>query len=94
MTKVFASRLVPFGRRIQLLGIDFVVAVRDAVARIGNAPRTWTLAPNLPEPLGVRRLLLRRFPYAIVYVELDDEIRVLAIAHTSREPGFWRERLK
>lgn len=30
---------------------------------------------------------------AIVYVELDDEIRVLAIAHGSRQPGFWRYRL-
>ena len=35
----------------------------------------------------------RRFPYAVVYIELDNEIRVLAVAHTSREPGFWRGRL-
>lgn len=36
---------------------------------------------------------LRRFPYSIVYVELEDEIGVVAIAHGSRKPGFWRQRI-
>ena len=40
----------------------------------------------------MRRRLLRRFPYVIVYVELVTEIRILALAHASREPGYWRER--
>jgi len=37
--------------------------------------------------------VLRRFPYVVVFIELDAEIRILAIAHMSREPGFWRGRI-
>lgn len=41
---------------------------------------------------GRRRLLMRRFPYAIIYTIEDDEILVLAVPHHSREPGYWRDR--
>ena len=80
--------------RRQDLGIDFVRDVREALLRIASRPRTWPLAPNVPEHLNARRFVLRRFPYAVVFAELASEIRVLAIAHTSREPGFWRGRIK
>ena len=41
---------------------------------------------------GKRRLSMRHFPYAIVYVIAGEEIRVLAVAHHSRRPGYWRQR--
>ena len=41
----------------------------------------------------VRRLMLARFPYAIVFIEHDDEVRVLAVAHHRRRPGYWRHRV-
>jgi toxin ParE1/3/4 len=75
------------------LGIEFVHAVRDALLRIVERPHTWPLRPHVPEDLNARHFVLRRFPYTVVYLELETEIRVLAIAHTSREPGFWRGRL-
>ncbi|HEX4418938.1 MAG TPA: type II toxin-antitoxin system RelE/ParE family toxin [Kofleriaceae bacterium] len=77
------------------LGIEFLLAVRDAFARIEADPQAWPLARQVPARLQsrVRSCLLRRFPYAVVYVELDHEIRVLALAHGSREPGYWRHRL-
>ena len=75
------------------LGGDFIAAIRDACHRVIERPDAYSLAAGVPSELGVRRCLLRRFPFAIVYVELDAEIRVLAIAHTSREPGYWRSRL-
>jgi plasmid stabilization system protein ParE len=40
----------------------------------------------------IRRLPLRRFPYSIVYDLKPAEIRVLAIAHQRRKPGFWQGR--
>jgi len=79
--------------RRENLGFEFMTAVRDALDRIAEGPQTWSLTPDVPMRLNVRRFLLRRFPYAIVYVELETEIRLLAVAHTSREPGFWRNRL-
>ena len=75
------------------LGIDFVVAVREALRRVAETPQAWPLARDVPPHLRVRKFPLRRFPYSIVFVELDDEIRVLAIAHGSRQPGYWRTRL-
>lgn len=41
---------------------------------------------------GKRRLVMRRFPYSIIYVTIDQEVLVLAVAHQSRRPGYWRER--
>lgn len=40
----------------------------------------------------VRRFLLRRFAYSIVFYFSEDSIRILAVAHQSRKPGFWRGR--
>jgi hypothetical protein len=43
----------------------------------------------------VRRALVGpRFPYSVVYLEDEDEIWVLAVAHAKRRPGYWRGRLK
>ncbi|MBE7438560.1 MAG: type II toxin-antitoxin system RelE/ParE family toxin [Spirochaetales bacterium] len=42
----------------------------------------------------VRRQLLKRFPYSILYHAAEDRIFILAIAHQSRRPGYWKDRLK
>jgi toxin ParE1/3/4 len=75
---------------------------REANAELGHAfisqfERSATLLlehPNLGAVWrgSVRRLPLRRFPYSIVYYVREFEIRVLAIAHQRRKPGFWRGR--
>lgn len=41
---------------------------------------------------GKRRLVMKHFPYAIIYSIAGQEIRVLAVAHQSRRPGYWRKR--
>ncbi|MGH9066012.1 MAG: type II toxin-antitoxin system RelE/ParE family toxin [Acidimicrobiales bacterium] len=50
--------------------------------------------PHLGAPWRgqVRRFPLRRFPYSIVYYLGQAEVRILAVAHQSRKPGFWRGR--
>ena len=42
----------------------------------------------------VRRALLPRFPYTLVFVELSAEIRIVAVAHQKRRPGYWLHRLR
>jgi len=37
-------------------------------------------------------MALTRFPYSLIYTESGDEIRILAVAHHSRRPGYWRGR--
>nr|MBA2669637.1 type II toxin-antitoxin system RelE/ParE family toxin [Gemmatimonadota bacterium] len=39
-----------------------------------------------------RRMLCRRFPFVVVYRQADDELRILAVAHQRRRPGYWKER--
>lgn len=45
-----------------------------------------------PGPHRTRRLYLRRFPYTLIYRLASDNIRVIAIAHQSRLPGYWSGR--
>ena len=42
----------------------------------------------------VRRIPLRHFPFRVVYREFPDYIEVVALAHTSREPHYWQNRLQ
>jgi hypothetical protein len=63
-----------------------------AVDRIEEAPLSFPLVVRLDADLGVRRALLHRFPYSVVFLPLATELRVLAIAHLHRRPGYWRRR--
>ncbi|HYM62532.1 MAG TPA: type II toxin-antitoxin system RelE/ParE family toxin [Thermoanaerobaculia bacterium] len=40
-----------------------------------------------------RRVPLRRFPYFVVYREKPEYVELVALAHMSRRPGYWRFRL-
>lgn len=39
-----------------------------------------------------RRLVMKHFPYSIIYTIAAQEIQVMAVAHQSRHPGYWRKR--
>ncbi len=76
------------------LGTEFM-NVADAALNLleqGIAPLT-SLGGNASSR-GVKRLLLRRFPYAIVVLLRDTEIFVIAFAHHARRPGYWRARIR
>ena len=72
------------------LGREFILAVDAAVADIGQTP--GLPVPHVSETLGVRRVLVRRFPYAVVYRVRGEEVRILAFAHAKRRPGYWKLR--
>jgi toxin ParE1/3/4 len=74
------------------LGLEFLAAVDNGVQRIRNDPLAFAALEALPEELNVRRFLLRRFPYAIIYEIIPNEIRILAIAHMRRRPHYWKKR--
>jgi len=50
--------------------------------------------PHLGAPWrnGRRRFPLRRFPYSLIYYFRGEELRVIALAHHRRKPGFWSRR--
>lgn len=39
-----------------------------------------------------RRYILRRFPYSVIYQVAAEELRILAVAHHRRRPGYWAHR--
>jgi len=76
------------------LGAEFFAAVDAGIDVIEE--NVIPLSP-LPEETGdthAKRLILERFPYDIVAIELPEETVVIAIAHHSRKPGYWLGRSK
>ncbi len=51
--------------------------------------------PRIGSPVApqVRRVLLKKFPYQLIYRIEGDEIRVYAVAHLKRKPRYWKDRL-
>lgn len=43
--------------------------------------------------LGTRFRRVKGFPYLVIYKETPTLTKVIAVAHTSRRPGYWRRRL-
>jgi plasmid stabilization system protein ParE len=69
--------------------LRFDAEVDRALAQIIEAPRRWAAGPH-----ATRRFLLRQFPFVLIYRERgSEEIQIVAVAHTSRKPGYWMERL-
>jgi plasmid stabilization system protein ParE len=42
---------------------------------------------------GTQRLVLHKYPFSVVFRELQDEIQIIAVAHAKRRPGYWQKRL-
>lgn len=74
------------------LGAEFSAALTDAIEELRRAPEMFGFYEGGPTQLPYRRYHLKRFRRLIVYQVLTDEVLVVAVAHTSREPGYWERR--
>ena len=88
----FAGRW--YEARREHLGIEFFDAVDTTIDQIVAMPRAGAQVRRLPADLTVRRRAVTRGPYHVVYLEMTTHIRMLAIAHDRRNPGYWKDRLK
>ena len=41
---------------------------------------------------GIRKIMLRRFPYKLIYAITRGDLYIIAVAHGHREPDYWSER--
>ncbi len=71
------------------LGIDFLSVVEHALKFIMESPNTCPILEG-----ELRRRLVRRFPFGILYKVESEEIVVIAVAHLRRKPGYWKERIQ
>jgi plasmid stabilization system protein ParE len=74
------------------LGRELLSDARDYFRRVEANPALGSLVESVHKAVGARRVLLKRFPYAIVYIQLEAHVRVLAFAHLRRRPGYWKNR--
>ncbi len=71
------------------LGVDYLSEVERAVQAIAESPMTWPIIEG-----ELRRRLVRRFPFGILYHIEQEEIIIVAVAHVRRKPGYWKRRIK
>ena len=70
------------------LGDRFLTEVKTATWYIEQYPQ---IAPTIEE--GVRAKVLVKFPYSLMYVVEEHELYIVAVAHQSKRPGYWADRL-
>jgi plasmid stabilization system protein ParE len=77
-----------YDEREEDLGRDFLDELDRVVRRIKSFPQ----ASSEIEP-GIRRCLLARFPFGLIYGIDEDLIIVIAVSHLHRQPRYWIDRL-
>jgi plasmid stabilization system protein ParE len=75
--------------QLQGLGNEFLLEVERVSAVLLELP-------SLGEKLDSihRRLPLQRFPYALIFRRDADVIRIVAVSHRRRRPGYWSPRVQ
>ncbi len=69
------------------LGCDFALEIYSTIKRSVEFPKAWAVLDG-----DVRRSLVRRFPYGILYSEERDGIFIVAVMNLHREPEYWQHR--
>lgn len=75
------------------LGHELKAAVDEAIHRLATGLLARAAMRGRLRGTGLRRIMLSRFPYDLVYEPSETEILIIAFSHHSRRPGYWRSRL-
>jgi plasmid stabilization system protein ParE len=73
---------------LEALGKRFRKEIQNGIRRIVKNPSAWS-----KETGEVRRYILHKFPFKILYSIEKDHIFIVAIAHQHRKPNYWVERI-
>jgi plasmid stabilization system protein ParE len=69
-------------------GSDFLLEIESSLFLISDFPEAWPLIDD-----EIRRFIVSRFSYSILYKSNEKRIEVIAIMHHRQEPGYWTPRL-
>lgn len=84
----FRNAIRWYRARNLLASSEFRLTVSSAIRLITESSQRW------PKYLrGTRRLVMRRFPFSVVYLDEPDLVIIAAIAHSKRRPGYWKDRV-
>lgn len=78
----YESRQTGLGAELE----DEIGAVSAMILQFPEAAPQWKHRPDR------RIIVLDRFPFTMPYQIKHDDIVILALAHTSRRPGYWSRR--
>ena len=84
----FISAAQFYERQTEGLGLDFIMTVVQTYERLLEFP-----ASGSPFGRQLRRLLVPKFPYGLLYRVEPERIYIIAVMHLHRRPGYWRSRL-
>ena len=70
------------------LGVKFSIAVEKATALALEFPDIGSTSS-----FGTRRVIVKDFPFSVIYKSFSDHLIIFAIAHQSRRPRYWSARV-
>lgn len=79
--------------RQPFLGTEFLAEVHRAFDKIRTGTSSLARLETYSGPHDIRRVFLKRFPYAVIVLCRFDDSVVVAVAHTRRRPLYWLGRL-
>ena len=84
----FIEAAAYYEQNVPGLGERFAREAHETIGQLLKYPEIGSpIDPNL------RRIVLARFPYCLIYSFTQDMLRIVAVAHTRRRPGYWRPRV-
>jgi toxin ParE1/3/4 len=84
----YLSALAWYGERSLQAAEKFAQAFDQAIERIQQSPERWPMYFK-----RCRRYTLHQFPFSIVYQSSPSRTFVVAVAHGSRRPRYWSDRV-
>jgi len=69
------------------LALEFLDEYERTIQTIAADPFRWREIRG-----AARKSNFHRFPYAVIYFVLEDEIYIMAVMHLHRRPGYWARR--
>ena len=76
------------------LGSRLLLSFENALQLLREPSPPLTIVEGRASELGAKKLVLHRFPFSVIVVELNQIVVVIALAHHSRKPGYWKSRIK
>jgi toxin ParE1/3/4 len=84
--------IVRYERERTGLGDELWSEVQEVLQLIAEYPEIGGRVTRVRVRGIARRIPLRRFPYFVIYRARGGELEILAVAHQSRRPAYWRSR--
>jgi toxin ParE1/3/4 len=85
----FSEAVLYYSEKSPELGSAFYIEVESVIQRVIVNPTLFRIIEE-----DVRRCLTKRFPYGVLYTIEEDYILIVAIMHCSRDPSFWKDRIR